>query len=157
LYRKAMELYEQVVREHPDESFFRRVDLAIVCDRYGNLLRISGHAAEAMRVQQRSLALREAIARADPADARFQDELAKSHLRIGTLLSDSGRLEEAMNHFATALAIEETLLKRSDLTVVLPSELGFRYGTPDRLRNDLARSLLSISHAQYGLGRHEES
>jgi serine/threonine-protein kinase len=157
LYRQALALYEQLVRDHPEEPFYHRVDLAIVCDRYGNLLRISGHADEAMRVQARGLALRAAMARAHPDSARFQDELAQSHLGIGTLLRESGRLDEAMNHFATALAIDEALLQRTDLTLDLPGDLGSHYASPDRLRNHLVRSLLSISHMQYGLGRHEES
>jgi tetratricopeptide (TPR) repeat protein len=156
LYRKALALYEQLVREHPGEPRFR-VDLAIVCDRSGNLLRISARADEAMQLQARGLMLREALARAHPAGARFQDELARSHLRIGTVLGESGRFEEAMSHFAKALAIEDALLNRADLALDLPSDLGHRYSSPARFRDDLVRSLLSISHMQYGLGRHEES
>src|SRR5262249_43737246 len=38
-----------------------------------------------------------------------------------------------------------------------PSDLGQRYASPDRFRDDLVRSLLSVSHMQFGLGRHVES
>jgi serine/threonine-protein kinase len=70
LHRKALGLYEELVRAHPGLVRFQS-DLAICCDTLGNLYRFSGRAAEALATHRKALAIRLPLARARPRGARY--------------------------------------------------------------------------------------
>jgi serine/threonine-protein kinase len=156
LFGKALGLYEQLVRAQPGVARFE-CDLAICCHDLANLYRATGRAIEALSTHRRALEIRERMARAHPRGARFQNELAKSHASLGNLHIYAGRLSEAMEHFRQARAIGGQVAADPDPDLDFPTDLGKRYNSRASLLNDLARSYLMSSYAQYATGETTES
>jgi eukaryotic-like serine/threonine-protein kinase len=156
LYRKAIELYEELARAKPGLARFQS-DLAICCNDLGNLYRISGRSADALATIQKSLAIREPLARAHSGLARYQNELAKSFGNLAAVHGEAGRPMDALDSCRRAREINARLVNDLDPDLRFPSDLGRRYNVPSTFRLDMVRDLLATSYAEYGLGRLEES
>jgi serine/threonine-protein kinase len=142
LFGKAQGLYEGLVRAQPGVARFQ-CDLAICC--------------EALGTHRRALEIREQMARAHPRGARFLNELAKSHANLGKLHIYAGRVPEAMEHFQKARAIGEQVAADPDPDLDFPTDLGKRYNSRAALLNELAKSYLNMSYAQFAAGKTAES
>jgi tetratricopeptide (TPR) repeat protein len=110
--------------------------------------------------QQRSLALRETLAAAEPADQHLQSALASSLVWTGRVLREADRLGEAARSVERALAIEEVLVRDHPTSAQYSGDLAWclhilgmilnQMGRPDeavrllersaKLREDLART-----------------
>jgi serine/threonine-protein kinase len=156
LFGKALGLYQGLVRAHPEATRFQS-DLAICCNDLANVYRLTGRSVEALATQRRALEIRERLADAHPRGARFQNELAKSYASLGTLHVHAGRVPDARVHFQKALAIHERLTADPNPDLQFPTDLGKRYNSSAALRNDLARTYLNISYAQFAVGETSES
>jgi tetratricopeptide (TPR) repeat protein len=86
-----------------------RVALAQGHHNIGMVLSETGPPAEALAACEKALAIRQKLADANPADAKFQRDLAWSHNNIGLVLSETGRPLEALKAHDTALAIRQKL------------------------------------------------
>jgi tetratricopeptide (TPR) repeat protein len=73
------------------------------------LLVATGRREEALTAYQKSLAIREKLAAADPGNSDWQRDLSISHNKIGDVLVGAGRREEALAAYHKALAISEKL------------------------------------------------
>ena len=156
LYRKAIELYEELARAKPGLARFQS-DLAICCNDLGNLYRISGRSADALATIKKSLAIREPLARAHSGLARYQNELAKSYGNLAAVHGEAGRPMDALDSCRRAREINARLVNDLDPDLRFPSDLGRRYNVSSTFRLDMVRDLLATSYAEYGLGRFEES
>jgi tetratricopeptide (TPR) repeat protein len=88
------------------------------------LLGDTGHPAEALATCERARAIRERLARDNPAVTDFQRDLAASHYNIGHLLSATGRPAEALAAYERARAIFEPLARDHPDSPDHASELG---------------------------------
>jgi serine/threonine-protein kinase len=156
LFGRAQGHYEGLVRAHPGVTRFQ-CDLAICCNDLANLYRVTGRAIEALGTHRRALEIRERMALAHPRGARFQNELAKSHVNLGNLDINAGRVAEAVEHFQKARAIGEQVAADPEPDLDFPTDLGQRYNSRAALLNDLARSYLNMSYAQFAAGETAES
>jgi serine/threonine-protein kinase len=102
-----------------------------------------GKPAEALQAYQKSLAIRQQLADANPAVAEFQEALAQSHFNIGNGLSDTGKPEEALTAYRKALAIFQKVADAN------PAVSGYQ--------SDLARSHFHIGHVLKDTGKPAEA
>src|SRR5206468_3928484 len=84
------------------------------------------------------LAIREALAKADPAGVLVRNDLARTHRNIGEVHRQVGKLDEALAEWDRALAIQQALLRspipkgdgrvdltgRSDPSAIVREDLG---------------------------------
>ncbi|HKA00475.1 MAG TPA: protein kinase [Candidatus Solibacter sp.] len=97
-------------------------------------LRVSGDRDGALRDQQRSLELSQRVVDAGCQDERCLSTLSFAHKKVGGMLIRLERLNEAAEHYAAALKLDEGLLAKApndpvlryDLTFAL-SDTGFIY------------------------------
>jgi len=68
-----------------------------------------GDSAGATESYRKSLAIREAVARALPQDMQARVGLSQAYLRLGTMLESSGKYEEALSDYNRALEIRKQL------------------------------------------------
>jgi serine/threonine protein kinase/tetratricopeptide (TPR) repeat protein len=68
-----------------------------------------GNQEDALKAYTESLAIRQKLAEAKPADTEFQSGLADSYNNVGLLLSRSDKPAEALNSYRSALAIRQEL------------------------------------------------
>jgi tetratricopeptide (TPR) repeat protein/tRNA A-37 threonylcarbamoyl transferase component Bud32 len=115
-------------------------------DAYGQVASLHeemGARREALAAHQRSLALRETLAAAEPANQRLQASLARSHVWTGRALREVGRLDEAARSVGRGLAIEEVLVRD--------------HPTNTQYKGELAWSLHNLGLTRGQMGRADEA
>jgi serine/threonine-protein kinase len=108
--RTAEALYEQLVREHPEVTEYRRL-AATGHGAMGLMLSGLDRDAEAMRAHRQALEIRETLARAEPQNPIAQNDLARTHRNIGDIHRKVGKLDEALQEWDQALAIGQRLIQ----------------------------------------------
>ncbi|HLA79887.1 MAG TPA: hypothetical protein VJU18_20105, partial [Vicinamibacteria bacterium] len=112
--RKALEYLDGLAQEAGGDPSLQR-ELAAAYQKVGDVQGEPGSAnlgqtAGALESHRKALGLREALAAAGAKDAELQNDLARSHGRVGTLLGVAGDAERAMFHWQRALTIRQSLL-----------------------------------------------
>jgi serine/threonine protein kinase len=155
-FNKAIDLYGELAHAHSDQPRFQS-DLAICYNDLSNLYRISGRTSEAVTIQQKALVIRERLARDRRSGARYKNELAKSYGNLGVLHNEAGRVADALEASRQAREINARLAADLHPDLEFASDLGKHYNSPSTFRIDLALNLLSMSYAQFGLGRFDDA
>ncbi len=75
------------------------------------MLTDQGNLPEALKAYRDSLAIRERLAKADPANAGLQRDLSVAYDKVGDVLKAQGDLTEALKAYRDGLAIRERLAK----------------------------------------------
>jgi tetratricopeptide (TPR) repeat protein len=107
---KAAEAYRGAERAARDTSSDR--DLSISHNRTGDVLLTQADRDGALAAFRAGLAIREALARRDPANTQWQRDLSVSHNKIGDVLLTQGDRDGALAAFRAGLAIAEALARR---------------------------------------------
>jgi tetratricopeptide (TPR) repeat protein len=96
--------------ERPHDTAYRR-DLSVAYDEIGDVLLTQGKLTEAMSAYRDSLAAREQVAKADPANATWQHELAVAYEKMGDRQGAQGNVGAALKSYRDGLAVRERLAK----------------------------------------------
>ena len=100
-----------------------RRDLSISYERLGDSLNAVGQLAPALAAFRESIAIRQALAEADPNNTTRQRDLAVSHGRIGNTQLALGRREEGLDALRKSLAIREVLARDDPANVLWQTDL----------------------------------
>ncbi|MBV9491714.1 MAG: tetratricopeptide repeat protein, partial [Verrucomicrobia bacterium] len=98
----------------------------------GQVLAAQGDLAGALQNYRQALAIREKLARQDPANAGWQRDLSVSYNKVGDVLRDQGDLAGALQNCRQALAIAEKLARQGPSNAQWQGDLAFaswRVGT----------------------------
>jgi tetratricopeptide (TPR) repeat protein len=87
-------------------------DLSVSQDRIGDMLVTQGDRDDALAAYRAGLAIREALARRDPANTQWQRDLSVSQSKIGDVLVAQGDRDDALAAYRAGLAIAEALARR---------------------------------------------
>jgi tetratricopeptide (TPR) repeat protein len=101
--------------------------LAYSHNSFGVVLNSTGKSVEALTAHQKSLAIRQKLADANPSVTEFQVALSSSHNNIGHLLSDTGRPAEALEAHGQALAILQKLANANPADATIQMQLAGTY------------------------------
>jgi tetratricopeptide (TPR) repeat protein len=140
-YDQALSIQKQLAADFNSRPEFRQ-DLARTHNNRGSLLHARGRLQEAEKDYDQALSILKELAADFPSDFRsrpeFRQELARSHINWGNLLSDTGRLKEAEKDYDQALSIQR--------------QLAADFPNQSDLHNDLAGTCLNIAalYAQQG-------
>ena len=110
----------QADRDTRPESLARLADAS---ESLGNLTDEIGDKRDALTAYRESLAIRKALATAQPSFTDFQSDLAKSHNTIGVVLSDTGKPAEALEAYESARAIQQALADTNPAVTAFQSDL----------------------------------
>jgi tetratricopeptide (TPR) repeat protein len=110
-FRRALDLYEQLVAEFPAVPEYRN-ELASSHDGLGNLLADLGQRAAAGQVYRRALDIKEQLADDFPDVPEYRLGLAGSCVNFGHLVRDQGQAEASMAWFDKAVALLEPLVRQ---------------------------------------------
>lgn len=102
-YEARLELLEAAIPSAGDDV--RRTTIATLHEKIGLLLESEGRNRDALRHYDELVAIRAALAEADPDDPRRQARLAWAHMMLGNMLQATGRPEEARGHLARSVAM----------------------------------------------------
>jgi serine/threonine protein kinase len=155
-YQTATILYEQLVRDHPDNVEYRR-GLATAHGAQGLLLAGLDRLDEAMAEHREALEIREAIAKELPDDARAQIDIARTHRNIGDLYRATGKPDQALAEWNEAVSIGRPLLERPLPGASGRMDLTGRNNLSAIVREDLGSILLDRSEALREGGRKAEA
>jgi len=98
-------------------------DLAVAYDSVGDMLQSLGSSPEALTSYRDGLAIRERLAKVDPANTGWQRDLAVSYGKIGDALPAQGKLDEALKAYRDGLAIPERLAAADGSNTLWQSDL----------------------------------
>jgi tetratricopeptide (TPR) repeat protein len=108
VYRKAVDLSDQLLAAHPADSE-GKIHLAASLDGLGGVLQEQGDTADALDTRRRGLAIRQELATAYPDNAEHRRQLGFSHHNVGLSLLAESDLAGALEHFRQELALFESL------------------------------------------------
>jgi serine/threonine-protein kinase len=134
------ELQESLEADTTPQALY---DLSESYSRVGDVQEGLGSMHEALAAHRRALAIREALAAAQPANLQLRSALARAHFRIGIVLRPMGRLRDAIRSLERSLAIDEGLVRDN------PTEVLFQ--------EDLAWALHNLGVLQVQTGRPDEA
>src|SRR5262249_32798586 len=106
LLESALKYYQEFLRQGGDDPGLR-AELAQAYFRVGSITDQIGSKAEAFEAFQRARELYQALSRADPKNASFRGELARTCRFIGLTKLHTGRPGEAGASFREAIALGE--------------------------------------------------
>ena len=156
-YRKALELYEALARQQPNDPEIQR-ELAGNLDSVGAVLAETGDQAGQLDAFRRSLAVRQALAAVDPKGVLARRGLATSYHRIASVLVDQGKYGEAFTMWREEMEIFESLWNENpkDPKAQRNVALAYKYtgGTLERLAENpaalaLYRKAVALDDARY--------
>ena len=137
----ASEAFRRFLQQQPDDDFLRQ-RTARVFHFAANVMRKNNDVKLARPLYQNSIAEYETLAKAKPADFALQVALANEIRDYGKLLSNEGKLSEAVNQIQTSLAIVRRLEAKQ------PKNLS--------ISRNLAAALLNLASVRYELGDFSE-
>jgi len=108
LFNEAIEMYEQLEREFPEDIRIKRA-LALSLKNVGGVYTLEHNNEEALRSFRRALAIDEESARHAPNDVLAQMDLSFTHASLGSALRNLNDREGAISAYSKALAIQEGL------------------------------------------------
>ena len=111
MVKDALEYLDSLANEASGDRTLQR-ELAAAYQKIGDVQGNSnmanlGDTAGALASYRRSLAIRELLARQDPADLEMQTDLVESHERIGDVLRVTGAVDEAEKSYQQAITLLE--------------------------------------------------
>jgi serine/threonine-protein kinase len=128
--------FERFVADNPDDLVLKS-QLAALHRYAGNVARLTGDHAEAEACYKAALAIWDELARHDPADANYQDNLAQTLGDMASVQKRGGRLRESAATLDRAAALAEEVKDR------VP---------PSSYQRTLATVLLDRADVEYRLG-----
>jgi tetratricopeptide (TPR) repeat protein len=144
-YRASLIIAEHLVDSNPQANDWQR-DLAISLLKLADAIVPNNH-AEARGYYQRSRAIREKLAAADPENLTAQRDVSLIYDRIGNTLLSESRPEEALDIFREGLAIRERIVSLDPRNVIAKRDVGFSH---DRIATTLqALGLVDDARAQF--------
>lgn len=117
--KRAVEYLDSLAREASDDRSLQH-ELAMAYERVGDIQGYPynpniGDAAGALESYRKSLAIREALYKADPSNADEQRGLATSLERVGTMISwQTGNVNESLDYYRRAREIRESVVSGSN-------------------------------------------
>ena len=108
-FRRAVEIYEQLVADVRAESQYRE-ELANSLGNLASLLRRRGDLNGAEDTHRRTLTIRDQLVTEFPSIPQYRHALAQSHNNMGNLYVQLGKLGDAEAAFRRALGISERLV-----------------------------------------------
>ncbi len=154
LVNKALQYLDSLAAENPGERSLQR-ELASAYERVakvqGNpIFPNLGNTQGALASYRKALAIREALARAEPRNDEVLMELASTHFQISNVLGATGDITSAVKESRTALALSEAVAGRFAGDRKFQEELisnTYNYADLLRTTGDLEASLAQYSHA----------
>jgi tetratricopeptide (TPR) repeat protein len=125
MLEQARDLAERLEVDAPTDAV--RSVLAGSHNNIGWVLYLTGKSVEALAAHQKSLAIQQKLADANPSVTEFQVALSNSHNNIGRLLSDTGRPAEALEAHGQALAILQKLAEANPADATIQMHLAGTY------------------------------
>jgi serine/threonine-protein kinase len=112
-YRETLRLRQDLLRDSLDDREYREVEIAVVENLYGRLIRQLGHFAEARRELDRACSLLESALQSDPTNSFARDTLARVYFELGTLARDllvvHYDADDGLEYFQKCLELSESL------------------------------------------------
>jgi tetratricopeptide (TPR) repeat protein len=93
----------------------------------GDELNAQGQLANALKTYRDGLAIYEGLAKKDPDNTLWQNDLSVSYERVGNVLSAQGQLADALKAYRDALAIREALAKEDPENTLWQYNLSISY------------------------------
>jgi non-specific serine/threonine protein kinase/serine/threonine-protein kinase len=144
-YNEALPAFEQLAR-NPNDAQARR-ELGHLYSELSLTLSQKEETAQALPLIQKALAIRQALADADPANAQARRDLAVAHMYLGQLLSRLRDVEGTKKTMATAVSIFESLVLESSPAGLWRTDLAQGYETTGDTHWNLTEAK-HISNAQ---------
>lgn len=145
-YEKAIAIFEDMVRRDPDHFVHLR-DLAIGCERAGNMHLVAQRFDEALTYYHRSHAIKLAIAEQDPGGQR---NLSFSYNKLGDVYIKIDRMDEAHDMYVKSLNIRKRLA--DSLPEDEETQRAYTVGL-----NRVGDVLMALDRKEEGLARYEAS
>jgi non-specific serine/threonine protein kinase/serine/threonine-protein kinase len=129
--KRALEYLDRLAQEAPGDPTLQ-LELAAAYARVG-AVQWSGSVAHlgqvqgALESQRKALAIREAVVRADPANASARKTLAASHVLVGDALAHTGKVEDALKSYRAGLAIRQELAAADPRDIAVRQSLAATY------------------------------
>ena len=101
---------------------------AVGLDNQGDTLLAQGKVDAARKAYEQSLAIRERLAKADPANSGWQRDLSVSYSKLGDVEVAAGKLDAARKAYEQSLAIAERLAKADPANSGWQRDLSVSYG-----------------------------
>jgi serine/threonine protein kinase len=122
-FKTGLELFESLAKDQNDAR--SRRELAVATGLHGGVLLMNGDAAGALEANQRSLAVIDSMAKADPQNVTLQLDTAGARLAIGEDLLNADRYAEAEAMFRRAIQTHDDVLARNPADQQVPQYRGY--------------------------------
>jgi tetratricopeptide (TPR) repeat protein/tRNA A-37 threonylcarbamoyl transferase component Bud32 len=114
-----------------------------------------GAVEAAWRLYSRSLEIVQALAQADPKDARAQRDLSKSYSRLGDVYRQLGSTDKALEHHRKAFGARESLAQADPKDAQAQRDLSLSYERLGDVYLQLGSTDKALQHYRKALGVHE--
>lgn len=151
LWRRAGEVFEQLLAEQPDDPDRLR-NVALVAKYIGTSHQRSEQSADALRAFERALALDERRLRRNPSDRTAQLDVAIDVANLAFSNQRSGRLAEAVAGYQRALEIRTRLAESDPGDVRARRFQGFAHTRLSELYNLMREYPRALQHAARAVG-----
>jgi tetratricopeptide (TPR) repeat protein len=91
----------------------------------GDVLKVQGNLAEALKSYRAALAISEGLAKTDPSNAEWQRDLSLTYGRVASILAGQGETEQALVEYQKARSIVAWLKEQSPDDATLPKDLAW--------------------------------
>jgi non-specific serine/threonine protein kinase/serine/threonine-protein kinase len=135
-FRTALPLWSALVAENPDNGNLKRDYAMVLAD--VSLACRGSRVEESIETGQRAIAMREALAAADPNDADIRIFLAESHANVGKSLALAGRTAEGLESIRKAIRMANEILAKDPENNFVPEVIYVGYENLGDLHRDLA-------------------
>jgi serine/threonine-protein kinase len=125
-YRRATDMFEQVVRDEPGNHLCRR-RLVVCLNDFGLTLQENGQIDESRKMYSRSRLLGEKLLDDQPNDYSVHSALAKTYLNTAIVSDKEGRTQDAVEFYLKCQHIQENIVYRVPLNSEYKSDLSLTY------------------------------
>jgi len=122
-FQTGLDLFESLAKDQNDAR--SRRELAVATGLRGGVLLMNGDAAEALAAHQRSLAVIDSMAQADPQNVTLQLDAAGVRLAIGADLLYADSYDEAEALLRRAIQLQDEVLARNRADQQVPQYRGY--------------------------------
>jgi tetratricopeptide (TPR) repeat protein len=105
LVKRALEYLDGLAQEAGDDRALES-ELAGAYEKVGT---ITFDVSARLAIHQKQLGIRESLARAEPSNATYRQQLAESYISVGDATKDIGNLRGALENYQRALAIDSAI------------------------------------------------
>ncbi|HVC94968.1 MAG TPA: serine/threonine-protein kinase, partial [Pirellulales bacterium] len=149
-FRQALDLFEQLAVEHPDEAESYQSDMALCLRSLGIMTAdLSRHEAS-LENFERALGIERKLVDTHPDDARHRRDLALLHFHAGDAQWHLRREQQAVAHYQHAMEIQRNLVQREPTRTTYQVDLSETLSAIGRLR-------VAFGHPQAALAPLEDS